>query len=505
MPLRLPLFGNRNQSKLSGPRQPFFIRFFDAAKTDNHTFNWMVENTSIHKALDHRLGILRARCQDGERNNAILRRYFNILTQNVVGGDGFNLQNRAIDRYDENGQPVYDKQANDAIEAAWKDFCKPENFSIGKKSAAAFQQLGLRRTACDGEAFITHHYSSDYKYGYKPRLVNADSLDYTYHDTKKGIIFGTQINELYEAQYHYFRKFDLHDDLHGTLFAPHKRIAVDANEINHLYFTDYAEQTRGYPWASSIMLLIEMLKSYEKAELVAATNASKLLGFFKKVFGAGGPTPESDPKLAKGNWTIDVKDGEFMGLPEGYDFVANQMSHPLTQYGDYTKTLERRISIGLNITYALLFSNLKDVNFSSARIGSNEDLEYFILLQNWMIEHFVKPIYERWLRASLDLGAIKLPSGRPLPSDRFDKFNAPRFIGRRWKYMDPLKETNSDIARVNARLISRKRLMAERGIDYEEELAQIEQEEKDLIERGIPSKDTPLLTLVDAQPKDNDE
>lgn len=85
-------------------------------------------------------------------------------------------------------------------------------------------------------------------------------------------------------------------------------------------------------------------------------------------------------------------------------------------------------------------------------------------------------------------GAIRLPY------TKFDKFNCPRFQGRRWDWVDPAKDAQGDVIRINNRLISRSRICEESGDDWEEILFEIAEEEMLMDELG-------LSAMLQVQPK----
>ena len=89
-----------------------------------------------------------------------------------------------------------------------------------------------------------------------------------------------------------------------------------------------------------------------------------------------------------------------------------------------------------------------------------------------MITSILEPLYRRWLDRALKLEAIKgLPS---IPPDLlYQRFSAHSWRGRRWPWVDPLKDIEATLAAVNAGLKSPQQAAADAGIDIEATLNDI--------------------------------
>ena len=70
-----------------------------------------------------------------------------------------------------------------------------------------------------------------------------------------------------------------------------------------------------------------------------------------------------------------------------------------------------------NISYHALTNDLTSVNYSSIRQGALEDRSMFQLYQQFVIDHFVNPIFKSWLEMAMSTGYINLPIAK------FDKFS----------------------------------------------------------------------------------
>jgi capsid protein len=100
-------------------------------------------------------------------------------------------------------------------------------------------------------------------------------------------------------------------------------------------------------------------------------------------------------------------------------------------------------------------------------------------VQFWVIQHFCEPVFERWLRQTLDAGVTTLPAAK------YFKFNASQWVPRGWQWVDPRNEAEAQIVAINNGLMTRTQALAERGLDIEDVLRERQGEDEMLAEFGI--------------------
>jgi hypothetical protein len=117
----------------------------------------------------------------------------------------------------------------------------------------------------------------------------------------------------------------------------------------------------------------------------------------------------------------------------------------------------------------------------------------WMILQDWLIASLVMPIYEEWLALSLLSGKITFDiSGKALPADRYEKFrNASRFQGRRWAWVDPLKEAEAQEKLIANKLASRTRIAAEQGDEFDDIIDELAAEDALIKQAGLAPAPAP--------------
>ncbi|HEX7374718.1 MAG TPA: phage major capsid protein, partial [Steroidobacteraceae bacterium] len=148
-------------------------------------------------------------------------------------------------------------------------------------------------------------------------------------------------------------------------------------------------------------------------------------------------------------------------------------TNPHEQYPAFVKACLRGIASGLDISYASLANDLESVNFSSIRAGTLEERDHWMTLQGWFIDTFLSRLYDDWLASALGAGAIVTQSGAALPLGQMAKFRAHVWQGRRWSWVDPLKDIQAAALSIQNHIASPQMIAAQSGVDLEDVIADI--------------------------------
>ena len=216
-----------------------------------------------------------------------------------------------------------------------------------------------------------------------------------------------------------------------------------------------------------------MLHAYAEAELVASRVNASAMGFITSP--TGDAYVGEDTSSDNFNPMMNVEAGTIQQLPTGADFKKFDTNHPTTAFDPFIKSILRQISAGLNVSYNDLSNDYSSVNYSSIRQASLNDRDYYKTIQQFVINHFCKPVYERWLKMYLTIGDDQLS---PLPMSKYNKFNNTVFIPRAFDWIDPLKEMNANVVGLKAGVVSMQDVVSKTGRDFEEHLEQLVKEKQ---------------------------
>lgn len=467
-----------NLRKRQAERRPVInipVRGYNAANTDRLTFDWKTSSLSADGELRGKLRTLRARSRDFFMNNTHGRKFVKMCVNNVVGPKGVGFQSK-IRQPD--GSP--DSYANKVIEAGWRDFCKRGNCTVdGQMSMTGALRLTMHAVPNDGEVLIRKVRNYDNPHNFAIQLIEADHLDEDYNQTLPNgntIVMGVEKDVWGRPlAYHLLTKHP--GDYYSYTPGVQRRVRIPADEIIHLFIPERIRQSRGVPWAVTTIADAKMLGGYKEAAVVNARVGASTMGFYEREIGA--PVLNEDKEENTDEPIREVEPGIFEKLPPGYKVSTFNTKYPDGEFAVFYKAMLRSIAAGLDVSYNSLAADLEGVNYSSIRQGVLDERSVWEGVQLWLIESMLEPIFEEWLAIQLVTQNI------PLPFSKFYKFNAPNFIPRGWPWVDPLKDENANAVAIKNGTTSRTRICAAKGVDFEEVLDELYEEEQLAKKKGI--------------------
>lgn len=442
-------------------------RSFHAATTGNLYSSWITSQITADVDIKKDLRSIRNRSRDLMQNDDYAKRFKGLLKRNVVGEDGIRLQNKAKDP---NGK--LDKKANDVIETAWNTWCKKGICDVtGKFPLTDCAKIIIAALAEDGEFLVRKVKGYDNKFGFAIQIIEADHLDETLNDPHRNITMGVEKDRWGKAiAYHVFKT---HPGSQELAHHDNKHERVPADEIIHGFMPLRISASRGIPWLHTAMTRMKMVNGYEEAELVAARVGATKNGFYVPPGSGEEYVGDTDTDFTPTN---HLEPGEFEVLGAGWDFKHYDPQHPNQAFKDFMKVVLRGIASGIDVSYNTLANDLESVNFSSLRSGKLDEREVWKELQKWLMAHFYDEIFSDWLEMALLKGAIRLPYSK------LEKLNKPQWLPRGFSWVDPLKDTQSNILLNKEGLKTHAEIFAEMGKDIEEVYEQL-QKEKELREK----------------------
>lgn len=464
-------------------------RDYKGGSVDLANYNWLGTDRSADAEMASFAPKMRARARDLEQNNAYAERYLAELEANVLGPEGMNLQMQ-IQEWDatlegetdpatgrrKKGGWVADEAANDIIESAWYEWRKAGVCDAsGELSFHEIERVMLRSTARDGHIMcrmVRNWQDNDFRFALQ--VIESDALDTSYNTTLPNgnlVVMGVEMNAWRQrAAYHILTRHP------GDYFTPSNakighRERIPAEDVIHLRFIRRAGQTIGVTWFAPVMDLMEMLRGYEEAEVTSARAESCKGGFYvNKMAPEGGfPGTIQTPKGFKKR----MAPGQQEVLPWGWEYQPVNPTHPNGNYQGFRMGVLRGIASGLSCSYNILANDLTGVSYSSLRGGLLDEREMYKMLQVWLSSRFHERVFSAWLDSAMLAGVITLPMRK------FDKFNKPFFQGRRWAWVDPLKDIQASALAIQHGFASRRGIVSENG-GYILDIAKDQKADKDL-------------------------
>lgn len=468
------------------------VRRFDAAAMNRLTASWVAADLEINDELRGDLDAIRARSRDAGRNHEYARKFLRMVQANVVGSKGFTLQSKIMDAAD-----TTDTEAAGAVESSWSAWSEKGVCEIsGRMDFVTLCRSLMIDLPRDGEYLvrIVTGAAARNDFGFALQRLDVSRIDTNLNRAamagQNAIVMGVEIDDAGRTVNVYLKRRGITGGWEHDI--------IPGRDIIHDFMPFEPEQVRGLPWMHAALRRMNDLNGYREAAVIAARVGASKMGFYTV-------NPDADPdQLAEGYQADGVpftssEPAEFGVLPSGIGFQPYDPAYPHEQFDAFCKASLRGISSAIGVSYNGLANDLEGVNFSSIRSGVQDERDEWMVIQNWFISSFLRPVFLRWLSAALARQQIRLANGSPLPLVKFDKFKAHQWQPRRWAWVDPLKDVQATLKEVGNGLDTLTDACARKGIDLEDVLATKAREKKLMEKYGV----TMDPKAVAAMPIDN--
>lgn len=475
------MFGIFKRKAGTGRRQ---VRAFAAAEVNSILGPWKWDAGFANDEIALALSTIRTRSRDMQKNSEQYARWLELFVANVVGDAGFTyIPKPAI----KNGEPEVDHVAAKFLKYHfWKWATNPKFADMtGRKTFAAICRLVAENWARDGEGVVYIDRHAQNPYGIALRVIRPDALDETINGTGEtnGTIIrnGVEIDATSLAPVAYLFRANK-EDRTATYIGGKPVTRIAASDILHV-FTQHDEcQTRGISLGHAVLRKLKMLDEYNVSELVAARDEANTVGIFHAPAGR-------EEEIARLNEDDDAcgelcaksePDQKFV-LPQGWDYESHTPQHPNRQLVAFKNSMLRDIASGLGVEYANFANDWAGVSFSSVRVGTLSERDHWKIHQAQMIEQFATPVFRAWLSSFLKLAA----SGNKYTDADFERLAEHEFRGRRWEWVDPMKDINAAKIAVEEGWKTNEQVAADYGGDYYDNLDDRAAENKKRDELGL--------------------
>lgn len=433
---------------------------FAAAKTDRLNTRLFGATLSADEKLRRDLEKIRAASRTAGEDVGYVKRYLGMVQTHIVGDQGFRLQSEAKKA---NGD--LDTDANTAIENAYKEFSEIGVCEIsGRMGMAAADQLIVKTVAQDGDILIRHIDGAPNKFGYAFQVIEADLLDaQLYKKLENGhqIKMGVEVDGYgRHVAYHVLTS---HPGEHTWTHGNRRYQRIPADQIILPFPMWRPGQNRGVPWAHAALLDMHDIYGYREATLVSARTGAANMLIYERDPDQSPPDDGDGEWSDQGEFVHELEPGASSITPAGYKARESQFNMPDEGVGEFQKASLRGSSSGLEVNYNTLGNDYEGVNFSTIRQAALEDREVWKRLQGWYISQVKQTVRKRWLRNALVMGAIE--GLEPYDLKRVDVAS---FRGRRWQWIDPLKDEQAVGEAMGNFTINPMEVLNDKGVDLEQ-------------------------------------
>lgn len=507
----------RPQAGLSGEARNFYP--YDAANLFTaETDGWL----PWVQSPDHEINIHRdrmvARSRDLRRNDGWASGGITSILDEVIGHH-FRLSAqpdyRALSLYNSKFDDKWAAEFKHAFEARFRTFAEDPNYYCDSTQQMSFVQLMRLALACklvDGEDLIKLDYNPDQvgygaaHYATSILLIDTDRLSNPMEmvDTltcrggveinAKGVPLGYHIRRAHQG------------DWYGAVqsmewdFVP-RRTAWGRPIIVHDYDRERVDQHRGVPIYAPVMNRMKMLTTSDRAELQAAViNAIFSLSVtsphdpasMRDAMDAGREGDDlwywEQRKKYRQERPLSLQDARILSLFPGEKAEALNSERPNANHDAFAHYFLRHIASQLGTTAEKITKDWSKVNYSSARAAILDARRTTRRRMGDFTTGTAIPIASAVLEEMMDKGDMPLPKSGEVPdfAEARAAYARMRFIGPGQGWIDPVKEAQAAIIRMDAGVSTLEQECADQGGDAEENMDTRQREIAEFKRRGIP-------------------
>jgi len=430
------LFGfNISRRNISG-RGRRMVRSFAAALTPRWLAGWKWDGGFSNKEVKAGLQTTRSRSRDMFKNSAHYHRFICLCQTNIVG-DGFVFTSTPHDGVPGGTNYNLDEQAAAFIEYHYNRWAQNANWCdvAGAQNIVEMDKMNVKSWKRDGEYFMIMDRHAQNPYGFALQCIRPDAVDHNYNTTMKNknvVIMGIEFDYQTGRAVACYVGSSVNYADYWNSGQPLKRYS--AKDFIHGYTIEEPGQARGITAGISVLRKLKMLADFDEAELVIAKDeACTVRSYYAPANRESEITALTDPEIEQ--LTQTKEPGQAEVLPEGWESRVQTPQHPNREVTAYKKTMLRDFCSGVGLEYANACNDWGGVNYSSVRAGTISERDGWKNDQGLFIQQNKTPVYLAWLGSFLSLSI----SGA-FPIEKFSKFAEHLFRGRRWDWVDPLKD-----------------------------------------------------------------
>ena len=439
-----------------------------AATIDRLTADLFSATLSANDEIKGDIQRLRGLSRRLSRDTAYGARYPRLVSEQTLGADGIRLQSRVERRVGGLNQGV-----NAKLEESWRRWGQAGTCTVdGRSSWLDTQYASLETMAVDGEMLLRKVVGAPNEFGFALQMLDADLLDETLNGqwtNGNDIIMGVEVDRWQKpVAYHLWTRHPSESSM------MRERTRIPADEIIHLFLARRT-QTRGVPWSSPILLDASTLAAFLEASVHAARIGASRMAAIERDKDVEVEDDEEDSFTSAPD---EVAPGQFLNLAPGERLSSIDWQYPTGEIDPFTRIIVRELSAGWNVSYASLSGDLSQVNYSSIRAGVLQERDFYRRLQTMLVEQLCWPVYRAWRDMAIIAGHI--PARRDLRD-----YDRVVWQTRGWPWVDPLKDMEAQKLALDNKLTTRRRILGEQGLDLEEVLEGLAEEEKLIKSLGL--------------------
>jgi lambda family phage portal protein len=203
---------------------------------------------------------------------------------------------------------------------------------------------------------------------------------------------------------------------------------------------------------------------------------------------AGGWSPEAWLKSRGefyGEAKVQLQPGVISHLAAGDKLKLHRSETPNATYDVFDKSLSRETAKAAGSSAEDLSGDYSQTSFSASRLAMELPSRINDRRRMAIVRPFYQTVFACWLEEQVETGAIKLPDGAPEFWEAKDAYVNAIWRGKGKPTSDPFKTAQADALELELGLTTYEQKLGERGLDFEEVIAQRASEKKQMEAAGL--------------------
>ncbi len=459
-----------------------------------------------------------ARIRDLVRNDGWASGGITRITDSVIGAQFRLVANpdyRLLATFDPAFDKVWASEFRSAAEALWRDWAN----DVGRWSDAGRRytvsqlfRMAFRQKLVDGEALALLLWLPERlgtgraSYNTALQLIDSDRLSNPHlaidtHHRRAGV----EIDAWGAPIAYHIRRAHMGDWFSAPDSVTWDRVPRETTFGRRIVIHDFESDRPGEHRPvggvlKSVLGKMKMLSRYDRVELEAAV--------INAIFAAYIESPNDPATVAEAmglqadgqeNWNgyqdarsgyhrnrdLKMNGARIPTLFPGEKIVSVDAKRPATNFAAFENAALRNMASAIGCSFEQLSGDYSKTNYSSARAAMVEAWKTLDRRRHDFATGFATPVYSAFLEEAFDLGQLPLPRNAPDFAEVRTAYSCAKWMGQPRGWVDPVKEAQAAVLRMDAGLATLQQECADQGLDYEEVIAQRADEVRAFKENGL--------------------
>lgn len=422
---------------------------------------------------------------------------------------------RLLSLYGQGFDQVWAREFRAVAEALWREYAEDlghYNDKSRQHTMAQMFRLSLGHKLVDGESLLVTNWLPDRvgiggaKFATCFEGVDPDRLSNPYQQVDTRYLRGgIEIDDEGVRVAAHIRKAEPNDWYNALDSMTWERVPFEDPQdgfvrVLHDFDADRFGQHRGVSVFAPILGRMKMLARYYGVELQAATIASVFGTFITSPFDSDlvteALTAPGDKSAMNsyqelrtayhGKHQLQLNGARVPLLAPGEDIKTVSAARPHGEFSPFTHEMLRSVAACLGVSAEQVHNDYSEANYSSIRASIVEAEKTFDRRCAEFELNTATPAYACWLNEAMDRGLLPLPRNAPSYMECRTAYARCRWLAPAAGWVDPVKEPQGAVLRLDAALTTLEDECAKQGMDYEEVLDQRAYELEQMRARKIP-------------------